>query len=113
MGESPFFVRLVMRNLNQKGYKVEVITITENIPINATKARECKAGCLAKISDPMDKMVVKTAKMIETRYVGSWFFPVVYSFCIALVRKMLKSSPTPKTRVQTTVLKILSSRPKK
>jgi hypothetical protein len=29
--------------------------ITENIPIKATKANECKAGCLAKIKEPMEK----------------------------------------------------------
>ena len=67
MGDNPLLALLVIKNLNQNGYKVEVITITENIPIKATKASECKAGCFAKIKDPMDKMVVKTARMIEIR----------------------------------------------
>ena len=65
IGESPFFALLVMKNLNQNGYNVEVMMITENIPINATKASECKAGCLAKINDPIDKMVVNTARIMD------------------------------------------------
>ena len=113
MGDKPFLVRLIIKNRNQNGYKVEVMIITESIPINATKAKECNAGCFAKIKEPMDNIVVKTARIIEILYVGSSFFPVVCSFCIAFVRKILKSSPTPKTKVQTTVLKILSSKPKK
>jgi hypothetical protein len=55
----------MIRNLNQKGYKVDVMMITENIPIKATNANECNAGCLAKISDPMERIVVKTARIIE------------------------------------------------
>jgi hypothetical protein len=64
-GESPFLALFVISKLNQNGYKVEVMIITENIPIKATKANECKAGCLAKIKEPMDKMVVKTARIME------------------------------------------------
>ena len=86
---------------------------TENIPINATDATECSAGCFAKIKVPIAKTVVKTARIIEVRYVGSTFFPVVFSFISACVRKMLKSTPTPKTKVHTIVLKIFSCIPKK
>ncbi|MNY70128.1 hypothetical protein D3C86_2081990 [compost metagenome] len=65
IGDNPFFALLIIKNLNQNGYRVEVITITENIPIKATKAKECKAGCLAKINEPIDKIVVKTARIID------------------------------------------------
>ena len=40
IGDSPFFALLVISNLNQKGYNVEVMIITENIPIKATSANE-------------------------------------------------------------------------
>jgi hypothetical protein len=65
IGESPFFALLVISSLNQNGYKVEVIMITENIPIKATNAKEWSAGCLAKISEPMERIVVKTARMMD------------------------------------------------
>ena len=67
IGDKPFLALLIIKNLNQNGYNVEVMTMTENIPIKATKANECNAGCLAKIKEPMDKIVVKTAKIIEIR----------------------------------------------
>ena len=97
MGDKPFFCLLIIKNLNQNGYKVEVIIITESIPIKATKAKECSAGCFAKIKEPIDKIVVKTARIIEILYVGSSFFSVVCFFCFAFVRQILKSSPTQKT----------------
>ena len=65
IGESPFFALFVITNLNQKGNSIEVMMITENIPIRATKAKECNAGCFAKIKEPIDRMVVKTASIIE------------------------------------------------
>ena len=65
IGDNPFLALFIIKNLNQNGYNVEVMTITENIPIKATKAKECKAGCFAKINEPIDKIVVKTARIID------------------------------------------------
>ncbi len=65
IGDKPFLVLLIIKNLNQNGYKTYVMITTESIPIKATKARECKAGCFAKTKEPMDKTVVKTARIIE------------------------------------------------
>jgi len=41
------------------------MNIADSIPIMEMVAKECNAGCLAKINTPTPKIVVKTDKMID------------------------------------------------
>ena len=72
---------------------MNVISKAAKTPINETDEIDFKAGCFAKTKAPIAKIVVKAAKIIEVLYVGISFLPVVYSFCKALVMKILKSTP--------------------
>ena len=72
-----------------KYFQGDVINKTENMPMMAIKAIDFKAGCPAKISTPMPKIVVATDSKIEVLYVGNSTFPKVCSFCRAIVIKIL------------------------
>ena len=84
-----------------------------NIPNTDTAAIDFKAGCLAKIIVPIAKKVVIEANNTDVLYTGNSFLPLVYCRCKAQVRKILKSTEWPNTRVQTIILNTLNSMPNK
>ena len=64
-GDSPLRGRLKNRNRKTGGYKTNVTRAATGTPIIAIEAIDFRAGCCAKINDPMANKVVVTAKRIE------------------------------------------------
>ncbi len=83
------FSLLPIKSKNNNGCMVKATKIADRMPISETRLMECKAGCFAKISTPIPKIVVMADRRIEVLCVVSNFSPLPYSLSSPVVKNIL------------------------